>query len=270
MDRSKSVLKSLVATTLLTAGLLAASAALAQRAISNSRSGNDTSTPRVGPELVGGDIFNTDAQIAGANFGGRADVFSVMSSVESAAAARLLAAGYGGSSTHTLSLAMDATPDRAVGNGISSKGLFKLSTGLGDRQGAAQLAFQRPQFGDFLFVFSGTYPNNTGLASERRDWSAYYLFDKVGVVTDDGADTVEGYMNFELFKSSSGILNPLTGITPLYKDYTTGLVVNQVSIYTLDRTLRPNAVPEAGSLALAGLGLAVLVAVRRRRRGART
>ena len=266
MNRSQSILKSLVAAALLTGGLLGAGVALAQRAISNTNAGNDpTLERRGGTALVGGDVSNTFTRIGGLTAGGSADVFAVTSSVESDAAARSLAAAYGGSSTYTLSLSTNAIPDRATGNGVSSGGLFSLVTGLGDGQGAAQLAFQRQQAGDFVFAFSGVYfPNGPQALSSA--WSAYYLFDDVQVEKYDLSATgaITGVMNFELFERDSRT-DPTTGDTTNYRDYAAGLVVNQVSIYTLDR----QAVPEPGSLAIVGLGLALMVAARQRRRGAR-
>jgi PEP-CTERM motif len=268
MDRSKSVLKSLVATTLLTAGLLAASAALAQRAISNSRSGggSDLVSLTPVPTLVGCNRSNTFSitNPSSPGLGGFSDACAVKEFGETIEAASSLVAGYVGkpNSLYTLSLAADAIPDRATAtaNGSSSGGLFSLS-GVGTD--AVTLEFQRGQVDDFVFVFSGVYFPN-GVQGTSSPWSAYYLFDDVFVEPySDISGVIRGGMNFELFE------DVIVG-SDRVRNYTTNLAVNQVSIYTLDRTLRPNAVPEAGSLALAGLGLAVLVAVRRRRRGART
>ena len=100
VDRSQSILKSLVAAVVLTSGLLGAGAALAQRAITNSNSGNDGAAPRSVTALVSGDAFNTYAN-NGLFSGGYADVFSVTGSVESDAAARILAAGYVGKPNST-------------------------------------------------------------------------------------------------------------------------------------------------------------------------
>ena len=271
MNRSQSTLKFIVATAALTGGLLGAGAALAQRAISNTNAGTDpTLERRGGTALVGCDVSNTFARIGGINAGGSADLCSVTSAAESAAAAGNLAAAYGGSSTYTLSLS-NAAVDRASANGISSGVLFSLETGTaGVGAGAAQLAFQRQQAGDFVFAFSGFYPVLTGLASGRSAWSAYYLFDDVQVeqFALGAPGAMNGLMNFELFERDSRV-DPVTGNTTKYRDYTAGLTVNQVSIYTLVRTPKANSVPESGSLALAGLGLALMVAARRLRRGAR-
>lgn len=275
MERSQSILKSFVVTALLTGGLLGAGAALAQRAISNTNAGNDpTLERRGGTALVGCEVSNTFTRIGGLTAGGSADLCSVMSSGESAAAAGSLAAAYGGSSAYTLSLS-NAAVDRASANGISSGGLFSLETGTpGVGPGAAQLAFQRQQAGDFLIAFSGYYPVLTGLANAQSAWSAYYLFDDVQVeqFVPGATGAIRGLMNFELFERGSFFdFDPNTNTTTLRptRDYTAGLVVNQVSIYTLDRTPKANSVPESGSLALAGLGLVLLMAACRLRRGAR-
>ena len=254
--------------------VLATNSALAQRAISNTSSGGDPTRDVAVDRLVNCELGNTSATVGGAISGGFADACSrVNQSGETLAQIQAITAGYNAAnpaSLYNLQL-LNITADRlSLGNSVSSGGLFGIAAGGGlNGMGAlgndhVEMQFFRGAVGSFVMSFSGTFDD--GLPGNTADsWSAYYLFDDVEI-RPFGIDSIStGLMNYRLFQNRSRV-DPLTGGTELFRDYTRSLVVNQVSIYALDRQDRTGTVPEPGTWALVFAGLSGAAWVRRRRR----
>jgi hypothetical protein len=226
-------------------GVLGAGSALAQRAITNSAAGNDDPPlSRVFDTLGHCNVLNTRGLYAG-----QADACAGVSPfTESLDAVRGLASAYSDTRPYDLVLANE-TADRLAGaDGLSSGGLFRAF--LGD--GFTGLMFQRHEVGSYVLAVSGHYAN--AATAGAQPWSSYYLFDDVEINALEGIPVRIFDTGFQVHVS------PLGGVEYLPTlDFTRGLVFDQISIYTLQR------VPEAPSLALAGLGLTLLVAARRRR-----
>ena len=252
---------------------LAANPALAQRAISNTSSGNDPTLDVAVSRLVNCELGNTNARINGFTSGGAADACSRVSQFgETLAQVQAITAGYNaanGSRPYSLQL-VNTTADRlSLGNTVSSGGLFGIvagggltgTGGLGNDH--VEMQFLRGAVGSFVMAFSGTFDD--GVRGSALDpWSAYYLFDDVQI-RPFGSDMLgTGLMNYKLYESRSRV-NPLTGGTESFRDFTRSLVVNQVSIYGLVRQDQTGVVSEPGTWALVGAGLAGAAWVRRRR-----
>ncbi len=254
-------------------GAICADPAMAQRFISNSDSGNDPTQDVAVSRLVSCQLGNTNARINGTRSGGDADLCSrVNQSGETLAHAQTLISTYNAanpSKPYTLQL-VNTVPDRlSLGNTVSSGGLFGTVTGGGLTGNGGlgndhvEMQFRQGAVGSFVMAFSGTYDD--GLPGNTLDpWSAYYLFDDVEI-RPFGIDNIgTGLMNYKLYQNRSRV-NPLTGGTDLFRDYTSSLVVNQASIYRVDQIMAV-PVPAPGTGALMALGLAGVVAACRRQR----
>lgn len=248
------------------AAALWAQPALAQRAISNTNAGNDP-TREVGvSRLVGCELFNTYAGIGTTISGGKADTCARTTFGETLAQVEAIAAGYNAAnpgSLYDLQL-INTTADRlTLGDAVSSGGLFRTAPGGGLGNGQVQMEFLRGAVGNFVMAFSGFYDDGViGLAADQ--WSAYYLFDDVEIKPFGIDNLGTGLMNYKLYQDRSRV-NPLTGLTENFRDFTTSLVVNQVSIYQLDRVDRSTSVPEPATWALVAAGLACAAGLRRRK-----
>jgi PEP-CTERM motif len=254
------------------AGALWAQPALAQRAISNSNIGGDPTLDVGVSRLVGCEVWNTAARLNGIASGGAADACARTTFGETLSQVETIAAGYNAAnpgSLYDLQL-LNTTADRLrLGDTVSSGGLFRTVPGgglTGDGglgNGQVQMEFLRGAVGNFVMAFSGFYDDGViGLAADQ--WSAYYLFDNVQIAPF-GIDTLgSGLMNYKLFQYRSRV-NPSTGLTENFRDSTTSLVVNQVSIFQLDRVDRSTSVPEPATWALVAAGLACAAGLRRRK-----
>jgi hypothetical protein len=253
---------------------LFASSAMAQRGISQTSSGNDPTLEIAVNRLVGCDIGNTNARINGNTSGGAADACSRVSQFgETLAQVQAIAASYNAanpSSPYALQLVNTAADRLSQGSTISSGGLFGIVAGgglLGNGglgNGHLEMQFNRGAVGSFVMAFSGTY--NDGIPGNAADqWSAYYLFDDVEIRPFGFDNLGTGLMNYRLFDYRFQFV-PSTGLFQRFRDYTSSLVVNQVSIYQLDRETRPGTVPEPGTWALVLAALTGAAVMRRRRR----
>lgn len=101
--------------------------------------------------------------------------------------------------------------------------------------------------GDLVLVLSGTWDNTNG----PTGWSAYYLFEDV---------VIEPFVDQVSLKALSYNLEGTDLTDPTARYNTSGLLVNAVSLYQINR------VPEPGSLALAALALGGLALAGRRAR----
>ncbi len=239
---------------------LASGTALAQRALTNTNSGGDPPPPtRIVNTLTQCDVNNTRRLNTGA-----ADAcLGQVQRAENTADVQGLAATYSAGLAYTLSMSL-AVPDRqSVGGPSVSSGGLLAATGLGT--GSLFIKFQRQEVGSYVFAFSGTYDDAaTGNAFEQ--WSGYYLYDFV----QSTVDVLSG-MPFQPFQSSSFITFPVFGGDPVFNprhDYTRGLVVNQVSVYQLDRTPSSGTgqVAEPATWLLSGLALLALGLASQRRK----
>jgi PEP-CTERM motif len=248
------------------AGALWAQPALAQRAISNTNIGGDPTLDVGVSRLVGCELRNTAARLDGISSGGAADVCTRTTFGETLAQVEAIAAGYNAAnvgSLYDLQL-VNTTADRlTLGSTVSTGGLFRTVSSSGLGSGEVRMAFLRGAVGNFVMAFSGTYDDGVpSLAADQ--WSAYYLFDDVEI-KPFGIDLLgTGLMNYKLFQDRSSI-NPFTGLTENFRDFTTSLVVNQVSIYQLDRVERSTHVPEPATWALVAAGLVCATGLRRRK-----
>ena len=248
------------------ASALWAQPALAQRAISNSNIGGDPTLDVGVSRLVGCELANTAARLGGVSSGGAADVCSRSTFGETLAQVEALTAGYNAANTGSLYdlQLLNTTADRlTLASTVSSGGLFRTAPGGGLGEGQVRMQFLRGAVGNFVMAFSGTYDDGVvGLAADQ--WSAYYLFDDVEI-KPFGIDTLgTGLMNYKLYQNRS-IVDPRDGSTQNFRDFTTSLVVNQVSIYQLDRVERSTSVPEPATWALVAAGLACAAGLRRRK-----
>ena len=256
------------ACTVLFGGALCASPAMAQRGISTTSSGADPTLPVSVSRLVDCELRNTAATIGGATSGGSADVCSRVSQFgETLAQVQDITSGYNAANPanlYSLQL-LNITPDRLrFGDTVSSGGLFDTVDGAGLGGGQVGMRFLRGSIGSFVMAFSGTYDD--GLPGNAQDlWSAYYLFDDVEIKRFGVDNMGTGLMNYQLFENRSRI-DPFTGLPEYFRDSTISLIVNQVSVYQLDRQPQRNNVPEPGTAALVGVGMAAWVAARGRRR----
>lgn len=259
MSRSFTALGRIAASTGLLACALVAMPVLAQRAISNTNNGNDNSTPRSVDRLVACDVFNTQANFEGFYSGGFADLCSRGAFAETLDQVAAIAADYNtahqAANGYALELVNHTADRMSRGDLTSSGGLFNTVSGHPLGGADVGLRFLSGAIGNFVMAFSGTYDD--GIPGNVADaWSAYYLFDNVAI-------SGTGLMNYKL-TSLVEVFDPSTGNFVFRRDFTTSLLVNQVSIYQLDR-VPVSSVPEAGSLWLVGAGLAALAAVRRRK-----
>lgn len=249
---------------------LLASPAWAQRGISSTSSGNDPTLDVAVGRLVNCELRNTSARVNGATSGGAADAcFRDGLSGETLAQVQAITSAYNTSNPawpYELQLLNTLADRLTLGNTVSSGGLFGIvagggltgTGGLGNDH--VEMQFLRGAVGSYVMAFSGAYDN--GVPGNPLDlWSAYYLFDNVEIKRF-GIDAIgSGLMNYKLFENRSR-LDPFTGGTDFFRDYTSSLVVNQVSVYELDRV---SVVPEPGTWALVLVALASLVTTRRRR-----
>lgn len=245
---------------------LYASPALAQRGISSTSSGNDPTLDVAVTRLVNCELLNTDARINGRTSGGAANACSRVSQFgETLSQVQAITTSYNAANPANLNdlLLLNTTADRlAVGDIVSSGGLFTTVMGGGLGGGEVGMRFLRGATGSFVMAFSGIYDD--GVPGNAADlWSAYYLFDDVQI-QPYGIDNIEsGLMNYRLFEKRSQF-DPFTGLFRNFRDFTRSLVVNQVSIYQLASQQRVGVIPEPGTWALIGAGLFAAVATRRR------
>lgn len=258
------------------AGAMWAQPALAQRAISNSNIGGDPTLDVGVSRLVLCELSNTKARLNGVASGGAADACTRTTFGETLAQVQAITSGYNAANTGSLYdlQLLNTTADRlTLGSAVSTSGLFRTVPGgglTGDGglgNGQVQMEFLRGAVGNFVMAFSGTYDDGVpGNAADQ--WSAYYLFDDVEIKPFGIDNLGTGLMNYRLFQNRSRI-DPFTGLTENFRDFTSSLVVNQVSIYELARQDRSISVPEPASWALVAAGLAFAAGLRRRRAGSR-
>jgi hypothetical protein len=262
----------LLLSSLCVAGALWAQPALAQRAISNSNAGGDPTLDVGVSRLVGCELRNTAARLNGVASGGAADACARTTFGETLAEVQAITSGYNAANPanlYDLQL-LNTTADRlTLGSAVSSGGLFRTVPGgglTGDGglgNGQVQMEFLRGAVGNFVMAFSGTYDD--GMPGNAADqWSAYYLFDDVEIKPFGIDNLGTGLMNYKLYQNRS-IVDPRDGSTQNFRDFTTSLVVNQVSIYELARQNRSTSVPEPASWALVLGGLACAAGLRRRK-----
>lgn len=236
---------------------LASGTALAQRALTNTNSGGDPPPPtRIVNTLTQCDVNNTRRLNTG-----KADAcLGQVQRAENTADVQALAATYSAGLAYMLSMSLTAPDRQSVGGPTVSSGGLLAAGGLGT--GGLFMTFQRQEVGSYVFAFSGTY-NDVATGNAFEQWSGYYLYDFVETTTVAG-------MPFSPFEVSYFITFPVLGGDPVFNprhDYTRGLVVNQVSVYQLNRT--PNSgtgqVAEPATWVLSGLALLALGLASKRR-----
>lgn len=244
--------------------LLTAVPAHAQRALTNTNSGNDPPPARRDTNaLVACSVRNT----AGLLDVGRADAcLGLLPSAESTAPITALIDSYNMSAGLAYTLALSAAaPDRQTAGGplLSSGGLFEAS-GLGVSGIVPTLKFLREDIGSFVFAYSGVY-SNAGTNGQSLEWSGYYLFDDVITNFSLTASNLNvGQMPFRAFQEETFLFFGPNGLEDRPRwAFTEGIVLNQISVYRLNR------VPEPATWALVALALVAGFGFSRRRTGRR-